>query len=75
MNNDQELDKTAVWYIKPVTDTEAGAFYSGEELFWSNELGWCPIELADSYTDEERSLITTPDIGFWVKRNKTGEIS
>jgi len=38
---------------------------NGEDLFWSNEMGWVDLESSDSFTEEETKTLNLPINGSW----------
>ena len=38
---------------------------NGEDLFWSNEMGWVDLESSDSFTEEETKTLNLPIDGSW----------
>lgn len=56
-------------------DDELGEFMESEDgaminLFWSNEEGWTPFFLADTFTKEEYFKFDLPEGGHWVEVSK-----
>ena len=38
-----------------------------EELYWSNQWGWCDIDEADRFSEDEKNTLNLPLEGKWRK--------